>query len=114
MASAERQLPEARTKEERSLIETSVPPELAVRVARGFALFRERGEGIERVEAHTYRVPSATGAGAYTVFLDLRCCTCPDHPTAKAKGARCKHFYAAEIFAAKRRAAKRRESAGAA
>lgn len=97
------------------MIEPSVHPELAARLARGVALFRERGAGIERVEAHTYRVPSSTGEGSYVVYLDLRCCTCPDHPRAKASGARCKHFYAAEIVAAKRGAARRRRgSAGAA
>ena len=95
------------------MIEPSVHPELAARLARGVALFRERSAEIEKVDAHTYRVPSSTGEGAYTAFLDLRCCTCPDHPAAKALGARCKHFYAAEIFAAKRRAARRRGSAGA-
>ena len=79
------------------------------------ALFRERYHEIERTTAYTYHVPSCTGEGHYLVYLDLRACTCPDHPTAKSSGARCKHFYAAEIAAAKRRAARRRRgSAGAA
>ena len=95
------------------MIEPSVHPELAARLARGVALFRERGGEIERTTAHTYRVPSSTSEGSYVVYLDLRCCTCPDHPRAKASGARCKHFYAAEIVAAKRRAARHRAKAGA-
>lgn len=87
------------------MIEASLHPELAARLSRGVALFRERSQEIERTEAHTYRVPSCAGEGHYLVYLDLKACTCPDHPTAKALGARCKHFYAAEICAARRRAA---------
>ena len=96
------------------MIATSLHTDLAARLSRGVALFRERGDEIERTDAHTYRVPSSTGEGFYLVYLDLRACTCPDHPAAKAKGARCKHFYAAEIFAAKRRTVRRRAKTGAA
>ena len=97
------------------MIETSVhPPELAARLIRGVALYRERGGEIEHVGVHTYRVPSCSGDGYYVVWSDLRACTRPDHPRAKASGARCKHFFAAEIVAAKRRAARRRTKAGAA
>ena len=97
------------------MIETSVhPPELAARLIRGVALYRERGGEIEHAGVHTHRVPSCTGDGYYVVWSDLRACTCPDHPRAKALGARCKHFYAAEVFADKRRASRRRAEAGAA
>ncbi len=81
------------------------------RLQRGITLHRERGDEITRTTAHTYRVPSCTGEGSYLVFLDLRACTCPDHRPAKASGERCKHFHAAYIFAAKRRAARRRRNA---
>jgi len=55
-----------------------------------------------------YRVPSCTGNGYYTVYTDLRACTCPDHPKAKRLRERCKHVIAAEIVIAKRRAARLR------
>ncbi|MDP9478579.1 MAG: hypothetical protein M3R38_23345 [Actinomycetota bacterium] len=79
------------------------------RLQRGIALHRERGAEIERISAHTYRVPSGTGEGFYTAYTDLRACTCPDHKRAKAAGERCKHVHAAEIVLAKRRAARRRQ-----
>ena len=82
-----------------------------IRVQRGIALHRERGHEITRTAAHTYSVPSCTGDGHYLVYLDLRACTCPDHARAKDKGERCKHYHAAYIFAAKRRAARDRRSA---
>ena len=78
------------------------------RLQRGVRLFGERGHEIERISAHTYRVPSCTGTGFYTAYTDLRCCTCPDHMRAKAAGERCKHVIAAEIVLAKGRAARRR------
>ncbi|MDP9477206.1 MAG: hypothetical protein M3R38_16265 [Actinomycetota bacterium] len=77
------------------------------RLQRGVRLFLERGFEIERTTANTYRVPSCSGEGSYLVYLDLRCCTCPDHRNAKAAGERCKHFHAAGIAAAKLRAARR-------
>ncbi len=80
------------------------------RLQRGVRLFAERGHEIERTTANTYRVPSCTGSGSYLVYLDLRACLCPDHRRAKEAGERCKHFHAAYIFAAKRRAARRREA----
>ncbi len=78
------------------------------RLQRGVRLYREHGHEIERVEIHTYAVPSCSGDETYTVYTDLRCCTCPDHRRAKAAGERCKHYHAVEIFTAKRRAARRR------
>jgi hypothetical protein len=88
----------------------TAPP--STRVTRGIALYREYGDQIERTGIHTYRVPSCTGSGTYTVYSDLRCCSCPDHPRAKAAGERCKHYYAVEILISKRRAARRLERAG--
>ncbi|PLS84265.1 MAG: hypothetical protein CYG60_18835 [Actinobacteria bacterium] len=93
---------------------TATIPAKTTRLQRGVRLFLEHGDEIERTTANTYSVPICSRTGSYLVYLDLRCCTCPDHRRAKAAGARCKHFYAAEIVAAKRRAAKRRGSAGAA
>ncbi len=86
----------------------TAPP--STRISRGVRLFRERGHEIERIAAHTYRVPSCTGEGHYTAYTDLRACTCPDHIRAKASGngERCKHVVAAEIVLAKRRARRRR------
>ncbi len=83
-----------------------VPEATRSRILRGLKLFKERGAEIERVGIHTYRVPSCTGNGSYTVYTDLRCCTCPDHPHVKAAGARCKHVVGAEIVVSKRRAAR--------
>ena len=80
------------------------------RLQRGVRLFAERGHEIECLEIHTYSVPSCSGDDSYTVFTDLRCCTCPDHRRAKASGKRCKHFHAVEVFVAKRRAARRRRA----
>lgn len=85
---------------------TTIPK--STRLQRGVRLFNDRGHEIERISAHTYRVPSCTGEGAYVAYTDLRCCTCPDHIRAKASGERCKHVAAAEIVLAKRRAARRR------
>ncbi len=87
----------------------TAPP--TTRLQRGIRLFNDRGHDIERISAHTYRVPSCTGTGFYTAYTDLRCCTCPDHAKAKASGERCKHVAAAEIVLAKRRAARRRQAA---
>ena len=56
------------------------------RIERGVKLHREHGGEIERIGIHAYRVPSCTGTGSYAVYTDLRCCTCPDHPRAKANG----------------------------
>ena len=88
------------------MAETTIPK--TTRLQRGVRLFHQRGHEIERIAAHTYRVPSCTGEGCYTAYTDLRCCTCPDHMRAKAAGERCKHVAAADIVLAKRRAAGRR------
>ena len=85
---------------------TTIPK--TTRLSRGITLHRERGHEIERIAAHTYRVPSCSGEGFYTAYTDLRCCTCPDHMRAKAVGERCKHVVAAEIVLAKRRASRTR------
>lgn len=87
--------------------ETTIPAK-TTRLQRGVRLFLERGAEIERIAAHTYRVPSCTGEGSYTAYTDLRCCTCPDHMRAKAAGERCKHVIAAEIVLSKRRAVRSR------
>ncbi|MDP9488390.1 MAG: hypothetical protein M3Q49_21845 [Actinomycetota bacterium] len=86
---------------------TAHPP---TRISRGIALHRERGAEIERLEIHTYAVPSCSGDETYTVYTDLSCCTCPDHRAAKKAGEACKHRVAVEIFTAKRRAARRRRA----
>jgi hypothetical protein len=90
----------------------AIPSLPAARIGRGIKLHREHGAEIERTGIHTYRVPSCTGTGTYTVYADLRCCTCPDHPRAKAAGERCKHYYAVEILISKRRTGRRLERAG--
>ncbi len=88
------------------MAETTIPK--TTRLQRGVRLFNERGAEIERLEIHTYAVPSCSGDETYTVYTDLRCCTCPDHRRAKVAGEACKHAVAVEIFVAKRRAARRR------
>jgi hypothetical protein len=94
-------------------MESIDPP--STRIGRGIKRYRDHGAEIERIGIHTYRVPSigcaCTGRGSYTVYSDLRCCTCPDHPRAKAAGERCKHVIATEIMVSKRRAARRLERA---
>jgi hypothetical protein len=92
--------------------ESSAPAHPSTRIGRAIKLHCEHGAEIERVGIHTYRVPSCTGTGTYTVYSDLRCCTCPDHSRAKANGERCKHVIATEIVVSKRRAARRLERAG--
>ncbi len=86
--------------------QTSAP---TTRVAHGIALHRERGHEIEHVGINTYRVPSCTGRHTYVVCVsgNYQFCSCPDYATARALGQRCKHYHAAEIEAAKRRAARR-------
>ncbi len=86
----------------------TAPP--STRLQRGVRLFRERGHQIERLEIHTYAVPSCSGDETYTVFTDMGCCSCPDHRAAKKAGEACKHRVAVEIFVAKRRAARRRRA----
>ncbi len=86
----------------------TAPP--TTRLQRGVRLYRERGAEIERLEIHTYAVPSCSGDETYTVFTDMGCCSCPDHRRAKAAGEACKHRVAIEIFTAKRRAARRRRA----
>ncbi len=90
------------------MAETTIPK--TTRLQRGIRLFNERGAEIERLEIHTYAVPSCSGDETYTVYTDLSCCTCPDHRRAKEAGELCKHRVAVEIFTAKRRAVRRRAS----
>jgi hypothetical protein len=92
--------------------ESSAPAHPPTRIGRAIKLHREHSAEIERTGIHTYRVPSCTGTGTYTVYSDLRCCSCPDHRRAKVNGERCKHYYAVEILISKRRAACRLERAG--
>lgn len=89
-------------------MDTTTVPHKTTRLQRGVRLFQDRGHEIERIAAHTYSVPSCIGEGSYVAYTDLRCCTCPDHASAKASGERCKHVIAAEIVLSKRRAARRR------
>src|SRR5436190_12857555 len=51
---------------------------------------------LHRNDNGTWLVPSQTnkGAVAYTVNLEARTCTCPDHAES---GFTCKHYYAARI-----------------
>ena len=73
------------------------------RVSRGVELFLTRRHEIVRVKNDVYRVPSCTSDEEYTVWTDLRACTCPDHPRAKEQGLRCKHLYAALLAKQHRR-----------
>lgn len=79
------------------------PAHPSTREQRGLALYRERGDEIERTTANTYRVPSCSSEGSYLVHLDLQSCACPDHHRAKASGQRCKHVHAATVARAKLR-----------
>ena len=75
-------------------------PKTETRMERGIALHRSRGGEIIEPEPGIYRVPSTTGRGFYRVNLDAETCECPDH---EHRQVRCLHFYAALIFAAKKR-----------
>ncbi len=87
----------------------SAPP--SSRLQRGVKLFRERGDEITRTTGGTYRVPSCTGEDSYHVYIgEVTCCSCPDSRRAREAGEHCKHVHAAAVFAAKRRAARRRAS----
>ncbi len=92
-------------------MDTTTVAAKTTRLQRGIRLFAERGHEIERIAAHTYRVPSCSGDETYTVFTDMGCCSCPDHRHAKAAGEACKHRVAVEVFLAKRRAARRHRAA---
>ena len=81
----------------------------STRLQRGIALHREKGHEITRTTGGTYRVPSCSGEASYHVYLgEITTCSCPDSRRAKASGEFCKHVHAAAVFAAKRRAARRR------
>jgi len=80
--------------------------EARARCARGLKLYHDKGHLIEWVWPHVYRVPSCSGSEAYTVDLTTGYCSCPDHRPRKVRAARCKHVAAAEIFSAKKKAAR--------
>lgn len=77
------------------------------RVQRGVALYWQHRKSIERVAPNVWTVPSCSGDGEYTVWLDLQACTCPDHSKAKQLDERCKHVVAATIAHAKGKAARK-------
>jgi predicted nucleic acid-binding Zn finger protein len=80
------------------MAERTIP---TTRELRGLALYRERGEEITRIWAHTWIVPSCSGEDTYVVRLDRETCDCPDF---ERNHAPCKHLFAAEIAASKSRA----------
>ena len=73
------------------------------RVSRGVQLFLDRRHEIHRIKGDVYSVPSCSSEERYTVWTDLRACTCLDHPRAKAEGTRCKHLFAALLAKQHRR-----------
>ena len=86
---------------------------LSTRELRGIALYRERGEEIERQRRGRFTVPGCSG-GSYIVDLAIfggeQSCTCPDTPPSEA-GEVCKHVHAATIARAKMRARALRKQA---
>jgi hypothetical protein len=87
----------------------SAPP--STRLQRGIRLYQERGHEITRTTGGTFRVPSCSGEASYHVYLgEITTCSCPDSRRAKEVGEYCKHIHAAAVFAAKRRAARRRSA----
>lgn len=93
-------------------MDTTTVAAQTTRLQRGITLHRERGSEITRTTGGTYHVPSCTGEGHYVVYLgEVSFCSCPDHRRAAKVGEACKHRTAARIFAAKRRAARRRNAA---
>ncbi len=88
---------------------TTIPK--STRLKRGVRLFNERGHEIARTTGGTYRVPSCSGEASYHVYLgEVTTCSCPDSRRAREAGEYCKHVVAASVFAAKRRARRRRAS----
>ena len=88
---------------------TTIPK--TTRLQRGIRLFADRGHEITRTPGGTYLVPSCSGEGHYVVYLGgFSFCSCPDHRRAAKDGERCKHSHAAYVFAAKSRAARRRNA----
>ena len=84
------------------MAEDTVPRD-NTRVERGIQLWLTRRDEIKRVKADVYRVPSCTSDEEYLVWIDLKACSCPDHPRAKAQGMRCKHYVAASLAKMHRR-----------
>lgn len=76
-------------------------PRQESRATRGLRLFRERREEIAEVSPGTYRIPGSGGA-TYTVSPERGYCSCPD------RASPCKHIFAVEVVAAKRRCRRRR------
>ncbi len=68
------------------MIESSVHPELAACLARGVALFRERGDEVERTDVNTYRVPSSTGEASYVVLPGPPLLHLPGSPESEGSG----------------------------
>ena len=75
-------------------------PKTQTRMQRGICLFRERDHEIREVEPGIYRVPSSIRRGFCRVDLERETCGCKDH---EHRQVRCLHFFAATIYAAKRR-----------
>jgi hypothetical protein len=73
----------------------------STREQRGLRLYREHGEGIERVAPDFYLVPSQDGERFYHVDYAGETCDCPDH---EYRGVACVHVYAVGVKLAKRRA----------
>jgi len=79
---------------------TSVAP-TTTREKRGLALYRELGEGIEKVARDFYLVPSQDGERFYHVDYAGETCDCADH---EYRGVACVHVYAAGVWISKHRA----------
>ena len=75
----------------------------STRIERGIQLWLTRRDEIKRVKADVYRVPSCSSDERYLVWTDLKACSCPDHPRAKAQRMRCKHYVAASLAKMHRR-----------
>lgn len=64
------------------------------RVARAAVALEDGTAHVEPAGPGTYRVPSFTGEGTYTVDLKRRSCTCPDSAY---RGETCKHLLAVAL-----------------
>jgi hypothetical protein len=81
-------------------MDTATVHQPTTREARGLALYRERGDGIERGAPDFYLVPSQDGERFYHVDYASETCDCPDF---RRHGEACKHVYAVGVKLAKRR-----------
>jgi hypothetical protein len=86
---------------------------LRTREQRGIVLAHEHGAEFAHTKAYTWSVPGCDG-GNYTVDLERGACTCSDYQMRRSQHGSpvdpCKHIYAVECEASKRRTVAQRRT----